>query len=1462
MRRRVLLVTVGVLGFFLLSLSGAWLWLQSAAGENEIRSRLVEALNAQLSANVSIRKMTLSNNRISFTDLQWLAPDGITLLRIDRLEASVDFAQLAARRLVVSDLQVDTLNLSLEPSARAHWRALTKTGPSAGPTSKPWSVIVEHLQLTRGTVRIDHQKVVEDLTAEGKLKLMTGSSVVDADLTLSAQHQNQPLQARVQSFARPQETTFSLLGKWGQSEVEGQMTLPGLEVELKRLHISQKQAAAYVEGWPFEQDLLVSATRRGSKVSARVAWLDAKATLEATLDDAMSGFTAFEIALVDAPLDPWIQSAAPLRLGFSATGSVENMLEANRSVLASVGLQLKTGPGEAVLDASTQLAFDQSGLGWTTLEMRSKGLRLKSSGSLTPEKKVNAEIETWVDHARPAIDTVNKLFPGAVDSVNFKGHGLVTVEGLWPVLRIESHGTLDAFRWPAHSLETDGVSFALTLADASNPLSLSGVLTAETARYGERRLNSIQGVVVNRGSHFDASLSTRGLGDVALEVSVNRQGPKSVQIESARLLYEGETWALSAPVQLAFDSSSAQISPFSLVAGAQRIDGQWRQRRSTFEVNASVQRLRLERLPEVILPKSLDLRGELNASALVVKTPAGFEGSIQFSLSEAQLRGVALTQMDGQLQLSGQQASGSLRAFGPLTTVEASARGQLLAKHDGLSDWTVDAKVAQLDVSHVARLAGPNLQVRGLANGTLLASQSQNVLTLNTRWQSVKMAVETPKGLVEADDVIFEMSTDPGGVKAKVQGKVDSTDLVASFESPEKVAKIAQRRWTRAGFETLLGSLRLETKSLDLDRLARFQSTAALKGNASIEVELKGSLADPVGHAKIQLARAQVENLTNLNGVVELSADRQALSAKLDVAQEGQGALQFAGKIDSSAWLSDSPREAAIWARAQLKDFHLAQLSPATASVGGRASVNLMLDGSVGNPLVSLTGVMANLSYQSVSLGQVDFSWKGVAAQQQLTMSIENKDGELLRASGLAGLDLTRSNGRWKVDGPLLLAVRAQGVPLAPVAVFDQRIRRVAGKASATGQIGGRLTMPTWKGSFALADGLVSLSGLGEYREIALKGEATQDKLEVSQFFLKSGAGTVNLTGKAQRQPGSLFRVSMGGRLNQLPVVVDDQLLANVTVSDLSVAGDLNAAVLDFHTVSATRVEVELPDIKRKNLQGLEKAPGVVVLQKNKPREMAAVKQPVRSERSVRMGFSVPRNLWVKSSDLNLELGLSDDFRVEVSSATQVFGEVRLLKGKIDVLGRQFQVAAPETGVSTVRFDGVATVPLLNVVVVHSNERERVKVRATVVGRGRSAQLELTADPPMAESDIYTLLATGRKDLRRSANASITPEQALSVVGSLAASQLRGALSKKLPLDVFSLDTGSEGVQSTRLELGTYLSDRFYLGSTVQPGANQTRGESIFSGKLEYQLSKSWTVEGNAGTAPTFGLDFIWSRDF
>jgi translocation and assembly module TamB len=250
-----------------------------------------------------------------------------------------------------------------------------------------------------------------------------------------------------------------------------------------------------------------------------------------------------------------------------------------------------------------------------------------------------------------------------------------------------------------------------------------------------------------------------------------------------------------------------------------------------------------------------------------------------------------------------------------------------------------------------------------------------------------------------------------------------------------------------------------------------------------------------------------------------------------------------------------------------------------------------------------------------------------------------------------------------------------------------------------------------------------------------------------------------------------------------------------------------------------------------------------------------------QKSRVMRVNLFAPRNLWVRGTDVNLEVGLSDGFAVEYDRQLYLNGTVKVVRGKVSVIGRDFEVQRD----STVTFSGPPGAPSLNVTAAYTNQREKVTVFATLVGSGEDFSLRTSSQPALSESETYPLLATGRRSLRRGSGSAISGAQSLSVLGGLLAAQLKSALTEKLPVEIFDvleISAGSDGFSGTRLEAGKYLTDRIYVGYVGQLGADPRKGENSNAGRIEYQFAPGWSVQATAGDAPAGSAELVWGIEF
>ena len=155
-----------------------------------------------------------------------------------------------------------------------------------------------------------------------------------------------------------------------------------------------------------------------------------------------------------------------------------------------------------------------------------------------------------------------------------------------------------------------------------------------------------------------------------------------------------------------------------------------------------------------------------------------------------------------------------------------------------------------------------------------------------------------------------------------------------------------------------------------------------------------------------------------------------------------------------------------------------------------------------------------------------------------------------------------------------------------------------------------------------------------------------------------------------------------------------------------------------------------------------------------------------------------------------MELGLSRSFRIQKQNDdTQIFGRVIVHRGRIDVMGRRFDVQAD----STLRWTGPSDRPELD---VRGDPQERAgECDGSVDGEGTARQADDCRDlakPTRADRIAALHAASSRGGCNWPAAPPVRRRRrrkALSLLGGVVASQLQKTLAGKLPLDVLTIST-------------------------------------------------------------------------
>ncbi len=1123
------------------------------------------------------------------------------------------------------------------------------------------------------------------------------------------------------------------------------------------------------------------------------------------------------------------------------------------------------------------------------------GLRIQARGRGTTRA-----IQASVDAEARDLALLGRTF-GSVSASRvppLAGTGKLHLEATGPLRHpgIRAEGKFASLR--VEDLRVRGLELSASVPDVDRPLDANARLGAQELRTGGRVLKPVSLILLTRGRALDLHAGIGGSVELELHlggtVDEDRRG---IQMEALTLRYPEATWTMEAPAHLRFAANDLSLEPMRLVAQGQAIRFGGSKRGERVDASLGLETLDLAKLPRAVLPPSLVLAGRVTLDARVT-------GNLADPAVEATIDAVDVTA--GKLQhlfLKGNGAWASRRAQAKL-----DARG-LGTELTADVDLPVGALRRRTHEPVRARIAMPTFDVAQVVCAAVRARLiSQGC---NEDRAEVSGTAELDLDLSgHADAPVLQAKAATHGLRYR---KLPPTDLTLAVEGPERGNLAVSAKGT-----ALLGAIDLEgsvgrslaqlvsdphpDRSLSSAELrARVKITdvqlkplhdaelvaEAVEGSISLDADLAGTVGAPSGELGLRVQKLRVPPMDPTEVTVEVKA-HQTIVASVE-AHDGRGPL-----INMTVDVGASPSDLQSGKSFDAVPFRLdgkigpGDLGRAPVTVGegrlarrlrGTLEVTVQGRGSLQAPVLTVKATATGLAAGETPLGKAELSLDYQQARTQLRAALASVNGGTLDIDGSADLDLSYPAIRRGVHAqaaPFQAKAVARQFDLGFLTGFTSALHKVGGTLALDAQASGKLGEPKAQGKLEWKDGLLGLAGFGEYRRMHLLASATNDRISLDDLQAYTESGSLKASGLGTRA-GALWTLKLSAEANAFPVFTDDQLLATVTLRTQA-DGTARAGNIELNKVHIPEAHLELPAQSRRDLQSLQRPDDIVLLRNGKPVDPKQVKAlvakghdaeaalggsgPVQESKpmEILLVLDAPRNLWVKGQDLNIELGLSPDFRVEMGEETLLFGEVRIIRGRLDVLGRRFDIQRN----SLVRFAGPPTEPALNVTALYNNVKAGVKVTMNVQGEAGSMTLVPSSEPPLTESEIYTLLATGRTSLKRGSGGSeIGSAQAVSVLGSLAAAQLKGAVNDKVGLDVISIEAGDKGtLEGATFEAGKYLTDDLYLGYAGKVGADPTRYENSNAVRLEYQFAPRWSFEGVYGDAKSGSADIVWSRDY
>jgi autotransporter translocation and assembly factor TamB len=241
---------------------------------------------------------------------------------------------------------------------------------------------------------------------------------------------------------------------------------------------------------------------------------------------------------------------------------------------------------------------------------------------------------------------------------------------------------------------------------------------------------------------------------------------------------------------------------------------------------------------------------------------------------------------------------------------------------------------------------------------------------------------------------------------------------------------------------------------------------------------------------------------------------------------------------------------------------------------------------------------------------------------------------------------------------------------------------------------------------------------------------------------------------------------------------------------------------------------------------------------------------------------TIPRNTWLRSQDMNLEIGEGDIDLVKHGPNFEIFGPLKILRGQYNLYGRHFTILQ-----GSLLFQGGAEynpeISMQAQYVFRTSDREKKTLKLDISGKAFSPVVKFTLDDnAIEERDAIAYIVYGRSmdeltSGQKSDAGVAQTDLAKGAAANVLSNQLSQTLGSKLGLDV--IDINSQGsLAAATMTVGKYLTNDLFMSYQRMIGQAQGQDATPAVVTLEYELNKYLFLQLLQGDEKASGFDFIF----
>jgi translocation and assembly module TamB len=792
----------------------------------------------------------------------------------------------------------------------------------------------------------------------------------------------------------------------------------------------------------------------------------------------------------------------------------------------------------------------------------------------------------------------------------------------------------------------------------------------------------------------------------------------------------------------------------------------------------------------------------------------------------------------------------------------------------------------------------PAVDVTATTSGLRLSSGSA-VATSAGSAAAVSAGSGVPTWSLEGIDprvhLLVDGETGATALEAEIHDAKGTLAKVDATSSDVPFATLFAGDGSFAALRKMRVDARFSVPARGLESLPPILGVSDLRGEIEAGADWHGTLDKPSIHATASLRRGLADpTVAALPVDVMASADYDGAHAtatlqainrdKVVVDASGAADVKVRDLIDRRA---DLPWTAS--ARAKLDDLSLRSF-PALSDrqVRGRVKGEIVLERLHDDARASAT-----LAFESFAVGEVsarDARFQATIDGHRFdgSVHVEQVDGGYVDARARTGMHWGRALlPALDASQPAQLAVVASKLRAALLLpfvsnVFNELDGRIDGDARITVDPAHMTAQP--QGTISLKDGTFEVASLGgEFGEVSGKLNLKPDGLIQLEDFVAHGltgkveaAATARLTGLALYSASATVQIQ---RRDAIPVVFDGVQLGTLDGHlDLAMTRAADKG-LDV-SVKAPSLHMELPSTGTHDVQalgnlenvktGVQGSSGFVDV----PLDYAVDLGPPGPPRApIRIAIHLGNDV-VVSRGSNLDVRLQGEPTVTIGDDVRVRGQIRLVRGTLDVNGKPFEIQS-----GTISFDGddPSNPQVVLTAMWTAHDDAGTRVYADFTGPLKTGKVTLRSDPPLpgGQNEIRSLILFGTTDeasnsqatSQSSAFASAAP--ALGAAGGVAAQPINAALGGlNRVLDNIGLAGGITARLDTsqvnprpevELQIARDLSVEIsWLIGVPVPGSNPDTTLAT----LNWRFLRNLTLAATYGDQGTSILDLVWQHRY